>query len=303
MMKIQNRSPFKPKARTGYRIEDKAGEATVFLYDEIGFFGITAEEFVRDLEGITADTINLRINSPGGSVFDGTAIYNAIKTHKSKIVAHIDGLAASISSIIAMAADEVRMADNAFLMIHEPWSIVMGNALAMRDEAELLDKVGGTIAKAYMKKTGKDEAEVMEMMIAESWMTADEALSHKFIDSIYEDKPKKARADLFDLSIFNRVPDALKDDGDQEPTVRDMERALRDVGCSSKQAKAILAGWHDTEPRDVVSDAVDPATEKDEPRDVAPPDPKVKRSIADLLIHAETIAPSRTSNHSTTGGA
>lgn len=242
-MRIHNRSPFKPRAQGGYKIENKtAAEATVYLYDEISWFGISAEQFIKDLNAITAKTINIRINSPGGSVFDGTAVFNAIKQHKSKTVTHIDGLAASISSVIALASDEVRMAENAFLMIHDPWSIVIGNADTMREEADLLDKVGGTIAKTYMDKTGKDKAEIKDLMAAETWMTAEEALEMGFIDVIEViEKDEKAKATLFDLSVFANVPDQLKGKPEIDVNERDLERALRDAGCSRNLAKEILA--------------------------------------------------------------
>ena len=105
-----------------------ATETEVFLYDQIGFFGISAEQFVKDLRGINSATVALRINSPGGAVFEGVAMMNAIREHPARITAHIDGLAASIASGIAMAADEIVMAKGAFMMIHEPFGLVVGDA-------------------------------------------------------------------------------------------------------------------------------------------------------------------------------
>ncbi len=241
-MRSQNRSPFKPKARGSYRIENKtAKEATVYIYDEIGWFGIMAETFVKDFNDIKAETIHIRINSPGGNVFDGTAIANAIKQHKSKTIVHIDGIAASISSIIAIAPDETVMAENAFFMFHEAWTIVIGNAEGLREEADLLDKIDSTIlAKAYSKKTGKKEEEIKDLMAAETWLTAEEALEMGMIDGIEEDGEEKAKATLFDLSVFANVPDKLRDIK-QDLNERDLEKALRDAGCSRSQAKEILA--------------------------------------------------------------
>jgi ATP-dependent Clp endopeptidase proteolytic subunit ClpP len=264
-------------------------EATVYLYDEVGWFGVEAESFIKDLNAIDAETINIRFNSPGGSVFDGTAIHNAIKQHKSRTVAHIDGLAASISSVIALAADEVRMSDNAFLMIHEPWSIVIGNADMMREEADLLDKVGGTIAKTYTNKTGKENEEIAALMAAETWMTADEALEMGFIDAIDTDEQdEKAKATLFDLSVFANVPDELKE-AKPEPTPRDLERALRDAGCSAKHAKKILAdGLRDSVRDEPPADDPPPVEPQ---RDVEPETPKKKDRTADLLTRAEMVAP------------
>ena len=244
-MRIQNRSPFSRRTTGSYSldIQDKK-ESTVYIYDEIGYFGVGAEQFVKDLNNIKTDTVNIRINSPGGYVFDGTAIYNAIKQHPSNTVVHIDGIALSIASVIALAADEVRMADNAYMMIHEPWSMVAGNSKIMRDEADLLDKVGGTIRKVYAKKAGIDEAEASKWMKVneETWFTAEEALENGLVDFIYDSDTEEDVIENkvdFDLSIFAKVPDALM--GKKEPTARDMEQALRDVGCTRKQAKAIVS--------------------------------------------------------------
>jgi ATP-dependent Clp protease, protease subunit len=286
-----NRSPFKNKVRANYRIEDKADEATVYLYDEIGYFGIAADKFVKDLDGIKSKVINLRVNSPGGSVFDGTTIYNALRAHPAKVIAHIDGLAASIASVIVMGADEVRAADNAYLMIHDPWSIVMGGAMDMRKEADLLEKVGGTIAKTYAKKSGQDEAEILALMAEETWLTAEEAMELGLVDSIYEEKPDKAQAVMFDLSVFARVPDALKE-RKQTPTARDLERILRDAGCSTKQAKAILAEGYKAGSRDVDPEPVAVPAVETVPREVEPT-PQPKSRVADLLIRAEILAPSQ----------
>ena len=292
------RSPFKPRALSKYKIENKSEvEATVYIYDEISWFGINAEKFIKDLNDIKSKTINIRFNTPGGSVFDGTAVYNAIKQHNSRTISHIDGLAASIGSVIALASDEVRMAENAFLMIHDPWSIVIGNSDTMREEADLLDKVGGTIAKTYMDKTGKEEKEIKDLMTKETWMTADEALEMGFIDSIDKTKDdEKAKATLFDLSVFANVPDQLKGER-QAPTTRDLERILKDAGCSNKQSKHIVALWdaeiniedakkiiasgYNEDIQDVQRDVENVAQ-----RDVEEPKPKKDRT-ADLLNKAK----------------
>jgi len=241
-MRILNRSPFQNKKQGQYLVENKADEATFYLYDEISYWGISADQFVKDLNASKAATINIRINSPGGSVFDGTAIYNAIKQHKAKTITHIDGLAASIASTIALAGDEVRMADNTFMMIHNPWSIVMGDSKAMREEADLLDKVRNTtIASIYMAKSGKGKEEILEKMDAETWFTAQEAKDYGLIDVISGEEPAEAKAVLFDLSIFANLPEPLKQRQNAMPSVRDLEQALRDVGCSQSLAKGILA--------------------------------------------------------------
>ena len=240
MKRMNKRSPFKPQAKGNYRVENKTDNDTLYIYDEIGWFGVQAETFVKDLNEIKADPTHIRLNTPGGNVFEGTAIANAIKQHKAKTIIHIDGLAASISSIIAIAGDETIMADNAFFMFHEAWSFVIGNAEGLREEAKLLDKIDGVLAKEYGKKMNKKEDEVKDLMSAETWWTAEEALEMGMIDSIEEDKEEKASATMFDLSVFANVPDELKDIK-KDLNERDLERVLRDAGCSRNQAKEILA--------------------------------------------------------------
>jgi len=303
-MRMQNRSPFKPRIKAGlYRIENKAEtESTVYLYDEIGFFGVMAEDFVKDLAAISTPIIHLRVNSPGGSVFDGTAIYNAIKHHPSKIVAHIDGLAASIASLAVMAADEIHMAENAFFMIHQPWSIVMGNSETMREEADLLDKVGGSIIKTYVDRSIIDEKTVIEMMDKETWMTAEEALENGFIDVVDENKKdEKARASLFDLSVFANVPAQLKGEHKQPPTARELEKILKDQGFSNKQAKEILASGYQTVVRDEqygdVAEKKAESVQRDvveaPQRDVVEPPPmRNKDRTAELLTKAALLSKS-----------
>jgi ATP-dependent Clp endopeptidase proteolytic subunit ClpP len=252
----------------------------MYLYDEIGYWGVSAQQFVKDLENVKSKTIHLRINSPGGSVFDGTSMYNALKQHPANVIVHVDGLAASIASIIALAGNEVRMSENAFFMIHEPWSMVIGSSEEMRKEADLLDKVRGMIAGTYMKKSGKPEKEVLDLMAEETWMSAEEALSMGFIDAI--DSEGAEEVALFDLSVFAKVPEKLQNIEVDDMTERELERILKDAGCSNRQAKTILAKGFQKEQRDVV-----PPEPLSPQRDVVP----VAGSIEALLIQAEMIAP------------
>ena len=289
------RSPFKPRAKAGtYRVENKSDESTVYIYDEIGWFGLTSEQLVKDINAIDSNVLHLRFNSPGGSVFDGTAVFNAIKQHKSKTITHIDGLAASIASVIALASDEVRMAENAFLMIHDPWSIVIGNADVMREEADLLDKVGGVIAKTYMDKSGKDEKEIKELMNNETWMTAEEALEMGFIDAIDKNTDdEKARATMFDLSVFANVPETLSEmkATKKDLNQRDLEKSLRDAGYSRNQAKEIVAKVFQDE-REAQTETIEQDEREAQIVDSEPPQVKKKDRTADLLTRAEMIAPS-----------
>lgn len=285
-----NRSPFKRVLnRSNKKIEDKNDEATIYIYDEISWFGISADKFVKDFADIKAKTIHIRFNSPGGYVFDGIAMYNAIKQSNAHTIAHIDGLAASIASVIALGADEVRMSENAFLMIHDPWSIVIGNSAILREEADLLDKVGGTIAKTYASKSGKDEAEITDLMAAETWFSAQEALDFGLIDAIEDAKEEKAQASptLFDLSVYANVPDKLKGER-PTPTARETEKILRDAGFSRSQAKAILKGGYSEDLRDVDWGDID--APDDPPRDVVDKQEEKKSDrTSDLLMRAAIV--------------
>ena len=172
-------------------------EAEVSIYGTIGSFDINAKDFAEDLKGIDADTIHLRIDSPGGSVIDGISIFNALQRHPAKVVTHIDSLAASMGSVVAMAGNEVRMANNALLMIHEPWTVAMGNADELRKNADTLEKMSGNILQAYSRSQYTPE-EVADLMKSETWMTAQDALDAGFID--YIDDGLKAVASIVDAA-------------------------------------------------------------------------------------------------------
>ena len=171
--------------KTWYNItaaEDNSS-AEVNIYDAIGGHDVNAKQFVNELKEINAETINLRINSPGGSVIDGNAMFNALQRHPAKVVTHIDGLAASMASVIAMAGDEIHMADNALLMIHNPWTFSMGDADELRADADLLDKMSASIVGAYGRSQYEAD-EIKNLMDDETWFTAQEAFDAGFVDHI-----------------------------------------------------------------------------------------------------------------------
>ena len=191
---------------TWYNMATKTDtEAEVSIYGPIGGFDINAKDFAEDLKGIDADTIHLRVDSPGGSVIDGISIFNALQRHPAKVVTHIDSLAASMGSVVAMAGDEVRMANNALLMIHEPWTVAMGNADELRKNADTLEKMSGNILQAYSRSQYTPE-QVADLMKSETWMTAQDALDAGFID--YIDDGMKAVASIVDAanSVELQVP-------------------------------------------------------------------------------------------------
>jgi ATP-dependent Clp endopeptidase proteolytic subunit ClpP len=186
----------------------KDDEYEVAIYDEIGFWGITAKQFLTEFKKIPPSAkVFLRINSPGGDVFDGTAIFNVIKRHEGEVISTIDGLAASMASVIALAADKVVMPDNAFMMIHNPWGISWGDAEDLRDYADILDKIKSQIANTYAAKSGKDIKEINDMMDAETWLTGTEAKEAGFVDEVTESVKLAARFNQ--LNHFVRTPAAL----------------------------------------------------------------------------------------------
>lgn len=193
------------QGRRLYRIVDKAGEATVYLYEEIGYFGVMANEFVKDLDGIEASTINLRINSPGGDVFDGLAMYNALKNHSAKVIATIDGIALSAASFIAMAADEIVMERNAQMMIHDAMGVAIGlNATEMQDMVNLLEKNSDNIADIYAQKAGGTVESWREAMKAETWYSAEEAVAAGLADRVGGEGDSAGAQNTWDLAPFNR---------------------------------------------------------------------------------------------------
>jgi ATP-dependent protease ClpP protease subunit len=191
--------------------------AEVWIYGDIGESwdgeSVDAKNFVRDFAAIEADDITVRINSYGGSVTDGLAIHNAIKRHKAKVTVEIDGAAFSIASLIAMAGDDVRMADNALMMIHAPWGFAMGNAAEMRDTADTLDKYASAMSSAYIAKSGQPAEAILALLQdgKDHWFTAAEALAEGFVHAVSDALPIAASLDKqFDLSRYPRFQAAAK---------------------------------------------------------------------------------------------
>lgn len=191
-----------------YEINAKAEDAAeVFIYDAIGgFWGLQASQFVKDLKAIKSPVIHLRVNSPGGEVDAARAISTAIAQHPAKVIAHVDGLAASSASFIILAADEIEMSAGAFVMVHAPWSMTMGNAVDHLATAELLNKYGDAMVQDYMRRTGKDEATVRAWMDAETWFSAQEAVDAGLADRIVETTAAKNE---WNLTAYRNAPAAL----------------------------------------------------------------------------------------------
>lgn len=176
----------------------------VEMFGEVGY-EITASQFSVDLKALEGKDFDLVINSPGGSVFEGLAVYEMIKNYPGKVTAYINGIAASMGSVIPMAADNIIMGDMSVMMVHNPWTIAGGEAEDFRKAADTLDKLKDILVKAYVNKTGMTAEAVAELMDAETWMSAEEAKEFGFVDEINEDLQAAAC-----LSDKIQVPDKFK---------------------------------------------------------------------------------------------
>lgn len=203
-----------------------ATEATLYIYDVIdSWWGIAAEDVARQIGQLEAGTtLHIRINSPGGDVFEGQAIATAIRQHQGKTIAHIDGLAASAATFISAAANEVEISDGAFYMIHNGWTLAMGDKQVMTDTADLLGKVDASILSTYVNRTGGDAEQIQAWMNAETWFTAQEAVDNGFADRVATDTTDK-NAKAWNLAAYDRAPKALTDKGQQDRVDADLAAA------------------------------------------------------------------------------
>lgn len=184
--KTRERAP-KITGRAWYEIKNQDGDtATVRIYDEIGYWGTTADQFASDLDAITAAEIEVQINSPGGEVFDGIAIYNVLRAHPAKITTRVDGIAASAASIIVQAGDHRVMLAAGQLMIHEAWGLCVGPADDMRAYADILEQQNGVLAGIYAARSGRPVDEMRALMTAETWLTDHGAVDAGLADEVIE---------------------------------------------------------------------------------------------------------------------
>lgn len=209
MKKILNRLLADNRGKGTFRVENAAtDEATIYLYDIIVsdsiFGGVSAIDFVRALAETSAQTIHLRINSPGGEVFAAQAMANAIREKRAKCIAHVDGVAASCASWLALAADETVISSGGMIMIHQSETLAAGNAADLRERADLLEKVDSILVDIYVRETGQTAEQIMAWMAAETWFKADEAVANGFADRITEAAPKNLAA--WNLTAYANAP-------------------------------------------------------------------------------------------------
>ena len=193
---------------------EKGDTAEITIYDAIGasFWdekAVSAKQFVDDLNGLGdgVDSITLRINSPGGDVFDGVAIHNALKNHKAKVTARVDGIAASIASYIAMAADKIVMPANSFLLLHNASGFSFGNADDMRSVAEDLDRIDKSIIATYATRSGQTASKVKALLKEDRLMDASEAKQLGYADEVVKEVKIAAFSDV----AFRLLPKAVAD--------------------------------------------------------------------------------------------
>lgn len=226
--------------------------AEILIFGDIGesWYGesVAAKDFVQELAALDVDTITVRINSYGGSVSDGIAIHNAIRRHPATVTTSIEGVAASIASLIAMAGDHVEIAANALLMIHAPWSYAMGNSAELREYADMLDTWAEAMSVSYAAQTGRDKTEMLALLTdgEDHWFTAEQALAEGFVDSVTGALPIAAS---FNLSRFKPLPAALHGRGafaaaaapNQETFMPQVTPAAPNPNAATPDADAIRA--------------------------------------------------------------
>ena len=228
------------------------GEADIFIYGDIERYkwieeDTTAQSFKEDLDSLgDVSAINLYINSPGGAVFEGVAIYNMLKRHKARINVHVDALAASIASVIAMAGDTIFMPKNSMMMIHNPWTFAIGNAEELRKQADDLDRIGQSVRQSYLGKAGDKltEEKLQEMLDAETWLSADEAHSYGLCDVVEE--ANQMAASVSDvLAHYKNVPKSLKEQPKNVISAEEMaerQRIAEEAKANSTYLDTILGG-------------------------------------------------------------
>lgn len=198
----------------GYKVTARGNrEAEILIYEDVGesfFGGVSAKQFHQDLRALGAlDTLNVRLNSYGGEVFDGLAIYRHLAEHAARKIVHVDGIAASIASVIAMAGDEIHISEAGRIMIHDAAGGVRGTADEMRRQADLLDAVTGSIADIYVARTGQETEAVRQWMKVETWFTAAEAIENGFATATAPNVRMAARLDPQLHAHIKRAPKDL----------------------------------------------------------------------------------------------
>lgn len=230
----------KDKAMRKFEIKAAKGKektAEIWIYDDIGEFwfggGITAKSFADALKDFgDVDVLNIYINSAGGLVADGLAIYNTLKRHQARKEVFIDGFALSIASLVAMAGDKISIAANGMMMIHPPWGFVEGGAVEMRKSADVLDKLEESLVDTYARRTGQSETEIAVLVKNETWMDAEDALLLGFADEITEEVKLAAYFDP--AKRFKNAPKSPQKAIKPEPPAPKEPTTVQPESCDSR---------------------------------------------------------------------
>ena len=274
------------------RAQDRQTEISIF--DEIGYWGVSAKQFIADLKSVPADhEIVLKIHSPGGEVFDGNAIYNALKRHTGGVSVQIEGLAASMATVISLAGAPVKMAANGFYMIHNPWGSAVGDAEEMRDQAALLDKIRSGMIAAYAAKSGQEPEQIAAWMDAETWFSAEEAKAAGFVDEITDSLALAASSNKFArLGKFRHAPSDLTArsvDMDTEAQTAEAEIAVEPV-VETQEAPTTTEPTAEETPVATLAEIIDAEVEEteevveEEPKEEAPATPVASVPHADAIM-------------------
>ena len=234
------------KTKTYFQMNKKTqNKGEIYIYGDIVSSkweetDVTAVDFKNELNQLgDVSEIDVHINSAGGNVFEGHAIYNMLKMHKAKVNIYVDALAASIASVIAMSGDTIFMHKNSFMMIHNSWIMTLGNSKDLRQTADLLDKTDQSSNNAYLDKaTNLSEEELKQMLEAETWLTADEAFEKGLADEILGASEIAASISKDSYQMFKHVPENIEKDVDKITNVSDVQDNKTKETMSQKDKEA-----------------------------------------------------------------
>lgn len=224
-----------PRREAGYTITNVADEVVVRIYDEIWEFGVNAADLARDLDAVTASRIRVEINSPGGSVWDGIAIYNALRSHPAEVTTRVDGIAASIASVIAQAGDHRVIVGGGQMMIHNASGLAVGDTRTHTEMAELLAQQDEVIAGIYASRSQRDAGVFREMMNAETWLTAERAVAEGLADEVLD--PSTTKPTDQGRALADRITDLADEVGAVMSDVEELVARHGDAGAVLTAAK------------------------------------------------------------------
>lgn len=216
--------------------------ALLSIYDEIGFWGVQAKDFIAGIAAIEAKELDLEINSPGGDVFAATAMYNALRASGKTITAKVMGVAASAASLVFMAGDKRVMPKNTHLMIHNPWTITMGNAAELEEQAATLRKVGSSMAATYATRSGMKDEDLAPLLAKDTWLTADEAAEKGFATEVISDVKAKASFDMARADLPANVAQVF---AAAQKTPEEIEAAAEEAAIDAAANPVVAQAVHD----------------------------------------------------------